>query len=222
MFICVEFHKQHCNLKNCEFLQITELASTLSFGSRSSSLDSLSSVDSAPGTPVRGSPVPQRASPLHTRFRLSAKKALLLWVQDQCQKYVSAPQFNEFYLKWFYFFFFFFLPVYIYLHYILYVAFSPLSFIISLILYFPYYSSFTRVGSSVSVKDFKSSWRSGVAFHAILCSLRPDLVDVSLTEGRSNLENLEEAFRIAQQELGIPRLLEPEGGCNFFEDLSGL
>ncbi|GAA6103692.1 nesprin-2 [Tachysurus ichikawai] len=131
---------------------IEELASMLSFGSRSSSLDSLSSVDSAPGTPVRGSPVSQRASPIHTRFRLSAKKALLLWVQDQCQK----------------------------------------------------------VGSSVSVKDFKSSWRSGIAFHAILCSLRPDLVDMSLTETRSNRENLEEAFRIAQQELGIPRLLEPE------------
>ncbi|KAI4900991.1 hypothetical protein NFI96_032985 [Prochilodus magdalenae] len=131
---------------------IEELASTLSFGSRSSSLESLSSQDSAPGTPVRGSPVPRRTSPLHARFRLSAKKALLLWVRDQCRK----------------------------------------------------------VGCSVSVKDFKSSWRSGVAFLAILCSLRPDLVDLSLTETRSNLQNLEEAFCIAQQELGIPRLLEPE------------
>ncbi|XP_017539502.1 nesprin-2 isoform X2 [Pygocentrus nattereri] len=131
---------------------IEELASTLSFGSRSSSLESLSSQDSAPGTPVRGSPVPHRASPLHTRFRLSAKKALLLWVRDQCRK----------------------------------------------------------VGCSVSVKDFKSSWRSGVAFLAIVCSLRPDLVDLSLTETRSNLQNLEEAFIIAQQELGISRLLEPE------------
>ncbi|XP_072538856.1 nesprin-2a isoform X2 [Salminus brasiliensis] len=131
---------------------IEELASTLSFGSRSSSLESLSSQDSAPGTPVRGSPVPRRMSPLHARFCLSAKKALLLWVRDQCR----------------------------------------------------------NVGCSVSVKNFKSSWRNGVAFLAILCSLRPDLVDLSLTETRSNLQNLEEAFRIAQQELGIPRLLEPE------------
>ncbi|XP_049338084.1 nesprin-2 isoform X3 [Astyanax mexicanus] len=131
---------------------IEELASTLSFGSRSSSLESLSSQDSAPGTPVRGSPVPRRVSPLHARFRLSAKKALLLWVRDQCR----------------------------------------------------------NVGCSVSVKDFKSSWRSGVAFLAVLCSLRPDLVDLSLTETRSNLQNLEETFCIAQQELGIPRLLEPE------------
>ncbi|XP_062858585.1 nesprin-2a [Trichomycterus rosablanca] len=131
---------------------IEELASTLSFGSRSSSLDSLSSLDSAPGTPVRGSPVPRGASPIHARFRLSAKKTLLLWVQKQCQ----------------------------------------------------------NVGCLVSVKDFKTSWRSGVAFNAILCSLRPDLVDLSLTETRSNLENMDMAFRIAQEELGIPRLLEPE------------
>lgn len=39
-------------------------------------------------------------------------------------------------------------------------------------------------------------------------------MDISLAETRSNLENLEVAFCIAQQELGIPRLLEPEGGCN--------
>jgi len=66
-------------------LQIEELASTLSYGSRSSSLDSLSSLDSFTGSPG-SSPVPRGASPLHNRFRLSAKKALLLWVRDQCQK----------------------------------------------------------------------------------------------------------------------------------------
>ncbi|KAL0164392.1 hypothetical protein M9458_040145, partial [Cirrhinus mrigala] len=63
---------------------IEELANTLSYGSRSSSLDSLSSLDSVPGSPS-SSPVPRGGSPLHTRFRLSAKKALLLWVRDQCK-----------------------------------------------------------------------------------------------------------------------------------------
>lgn len=100
------------------------------------------------------------------------------------------------------------IEVYTDIHYILPCFIHP---VFSLLLFF------TRVGSAVTVKDFKSSWRSGVAFHAILCSLRPDLVDMSLTETRSNLENLEEAFRIAQQELGIPRLLEPVGGCNFLK-----
>ncbi|XP_051500897.1 nesprin-2-like [Myxocyprinus asiaticus] len=130
---------------------IEELASMLSYGSRSSSLDSLSSLDSAPGSPA-SSPVLRRASPLHARFRLSAKKALLLWVRDQCQK----------------------------------------------------------VGCTASVRDFKSSWRSGEVFLAILCSLRPDLVDLSQAQTRSHLEKLEQAFHLAEMELGIPRLLEPE------------
>uniref|UniRef100_A0A4W5R0I4 Calponin-homology (CH) domain-containing protein n=1 Tax=Hucho hucho TaxID=62062 RepID=A0A4W5R0I4_9TELE len=73
---------------------IEELASTLSFSSRHSSLDSLASLDSrssspALGSPTPGSPAPRgRASPLHTRFRVSAKKALLMWVRDQCQRWV--------------------------------------------------------------------------------------------------------------------------------------
>ncbi|NXS15525.1 SYNE2 protein, partial [Mystacornis crossleyi] len=46
---------------------------------------------------------------------------------------------------------------------------------------------------SVSVTDFKSSWRNGLAFLAIIQTLRPGL-----------------AFRIAELELNIPRLLEPE------------
>ncbi|XP_071323734.1 nesprin-2a isoform X2 [Trachinotus anak] len=132
---------------------IEELASALSFSSRHSSLDSLASLDSWSGSPIPSSPVPAgQTSPLHRRFRMSAKKALLMWVRDQCQS----------------------------------------------------------VGSSVSVKDFKSSWRSGEAFLAILCSLRPQLVDLSLAQSRSNQENLEEAFHLAERELNIPRLLEPQ------------
>lgn len=68
-----------------------------------------------------------------------------------------------------------------------------------------------RVGCSISVRDFKSSWRSGEVFLAILCSLRPQLVDLSLVQSRSNQENLEEAFHLAERELHIPRLLEPQG-----------
>ncbi|XP_070706002.1 nesprin-2a [Pempheris klunzingeri] len=132
---------------------IEELASTLAFSSCHSSLDSLASLDSWSGSPVPASPVPAgRTSPLHRRFRISAKKALLMWVRDQCQK----------------------------------------------------------VGCSVSVKDFKKSWRNGEAFLAILCSLRPQLVDLSLVQTRSNQENLEEAFHLAEMELHIPQLLDPQ------------
>lgn len=63
----------------------------------------------------------------------------------------------------------------------------------------------------MSVKDFRSSWRSGVVFLAILYALRPDLVDLSKARTRSNKQNLEEAFRVAERELRIPRLLDPDG-----------
>ncbi|MCJ8731015.1 hypothetical protein PDJAM_G00191160 [Pangasius djambal] len=131
---------------------IEELASTLSFSSRQSSLESLASLDTySTSSSARSSPVPPRGSPLHTRFRISAKKALLLWVREQCHK----------------------------------------------------------AGCTLTVKDFKASWRSGVVFLAILCALRPDVVSLSKAKTRSNRQNLEEAFRIAERELHIPRLLDP-------------
>ncbi|KFQ28994.1 Nesprin-2, partial [Mesitornis unicolor] len=63
---------------------------------------------------------------------------------------------------------------------------------------------------SINVTDFKSSWRSGVPFLAIIQNLRPGLVDLEKAKVRSNKENLKDAFRIAELELSIPRLLEPE------------
>ncbi|XP_054681925.1 nesprin-2 isoform X1 [Grus americana] len=63
---------------------------------------------------------------------------------------------------------------------------------------------------SINVTDFKSSWRSGLPFLAIIQTLRPGLVDLEKAKTRSNKENLKEAFRIAELELNIPRLLEPE------------
>ncbi|KAM9652315.1 nesprin-2 isoform 3-T5 [Morphnus guianensis] len=63
---------------------------------------------------------------------------------------------------------------------------------------------------SINVTDFKSSWRSGLPFLAIIQTLRPGLVDLEKAKARSNKENLKEAFRIAEVELNIPRLLEPE------------
>ncbi|KAK6304736.1 hypothetical protein J4Q44_G00253220 [Coregonus suidteri] len=62
----------------------------------------------------------------------------------------------------------------------------------------------------IEVKDFGASWRSGVAFHSVVHAIRPDLVDMEVVRRRSNRENLEEAFSLAENELGIPRLLDPE------------
>ncbi|XP_055088094.1 nesprin-2 isoform X2 [Periophthalmus magnuspinnatus] len=66
-----------------------------------------------------------------------------------------------------------------------------------------------RVGCSISITDFTSSWSSGEAFLAVLCSLRPELVDLTQVQTRTNLKNLEQAFELAERELRIPRLLEP-------------
>uniref|UniRef100_A0AAY5F230 Calponin-homology (CH) domain-containing protein n=1 Tax=Electrophorus electricus TaxID=8005 RepID=A0AAY5F230_ELEEL len=66
----------------------------------------------------------------------------------------------------------------------------------------------TKLG--LDVRDFGPSWRSGVAFHAIIFALRPQLVDMERVWNSPNRANLEEAFTLAERELGIPRLLDPE------------
>ncbi|XP_058149276.1 nesprin-2 isoform X2 [Dasypus novemcinctus] len=126
---------------------IEELAQTFSCNYNQPPLDCVSIVDSSPTS----SPRAKKCSKAKARWQMSAKKALLLWAQEQCAMY-----------------------------------------------------------ESVSVTDFKSSWRNGMAFLAVIHTLRPDLIDMNRIKHRSNKDNLKEAFRIAEQELKIPKLLEPE------------
>lgn len=86
-----------------------------------------------------------------------------------------------------------------------------------------FYFFITWRQTGIEVKDFGRSWRSGVAFHSVIHAIRPELVDLERVKGRSNRENLEEAFTIAETELGIPRLLDPEGmSTNCWLSSSGL
>ncbi|XP_061126959.1 nesprin-1-like [Syngnathus typhle] len=62
----------------------------------------------------------------------------------------------------------------------------------------------------IEVKDFGPSWRSGLAFLAIIHTLRPNLVDMEHSRRHSNRENLREAFLLAETQLGIAQLLDPE------------
>ncbi|XP_074516054.1 uncharacterized protein clmna [Sebastes fasciatus] len=62
----------------------------------------------------------------------------------------------------------------------------------------------------VAVQDFGKSWKSGLAFLAVIKSIDPSLVDMRKALLRTAKENLEDGFRIAHYSLGIPRLLEPE------------
>ncbi|XP_045417303.1 calmin isoform X2 [Lemur catta] len=62
----------------------------------------------------------------------------------------------------------------------------------------------------VAVQDFAGSWRSGLAFLAVIKAIDPSLVDMKQALEDSTRENLEKAFSIAHDALHIPRLLEPE------------
>ncbi|XP_026535163.1 calmin [Notechis scutatus] len=62
----------------------------------------------------------------------------------------------------------------------------------------------------VAIQDFTRSWRSGLAFLAVIKAIDSSLVDMKQALEKSPRENLEDAFCTAQDYLGIPRLLEPE------------
>ena len=44
----------------------------------------------------------------------------------------------------------------------------------------------------------------------MVCRFRPDLLDLALLDPATAVENCRLAFRLAEAELGIPALLEPE------------
>jgi len=60
------------------------------------------------------------------------------------------------------------------------------------------------------VKNFQRDWSSGLAFCALIHAHRPDLLNYDECLGKSNAENLELAFSVADESLGIPRLLDVE------------
>lgn len=64
--------------------------------------------------------------------------------------------------------------------------------------------------SGVKVENFTTSWVSGLAFCALIHRHRPDLLDYDGLDKNNHRANLEKAFEVAEKELGIPRLLEPE------------
>nr|XP_040015888.1 interaptin isoform X2 [Gasterosteus aculeatus aculeatus]XP_040015890.1 interaptin isoform X2 [Gasterosteus aculeatus aculeatus] len=62
----------------------------------------------------------------------------------------------------------------------------------------------------VEVHDFGRSWRSGLAFLALIKSINPYLVDLTESLSKQPRENIQLAFTIAQHSLDIQPLLEPE------------
>ncbi|KAM6032630.1 LOW QUALITY PROTEIN: spectrin beta chain, non-erythrocytic 2-like, partial [Chlamydotis macqueenii] len=63
---------------------------------------------------------------------------------------------------------------------------------------------------NVNVHNFTTSWRDGLAFNAIIHKHRPDLVDMEALRRCNAHYNLQSAFNLAERELGLTRLLDPE------------
>lgn len=60
------------------------------------------------------------------------------------------------------------------------------------------------------VKNFTKDWRNGLAWCALIHRHRPELINYEECLTKTNAENLETAFSVADNDLGIPRLLDVE------------
>ncbi|XP_030076215.1 LOW QUALITY PROTEIN: plectin [Microcaecilia unicolor] len=58
--------------------------------------------------------------------------------------------------------------------------------------------------------NFTTSWRDGRLFNAIIHRHKPLLIDMNKVYRQTNLENLDQAFNVAERDLGVTRLLDPE------------
>ncbi|XP_003797442.1 spectrin beta chain, erythrocytic [Otolemur garnettii] len=63
---------------------------------------------------------------------------------------------------------------------------------------------------NVNVTNFTSSWKDGLAFNALIHKHRPDLIDFDKLKDSNARHNLEHAFDVAERQLGIIPLLDPE------------
>ncbi|XP_073229199.1 utrophin-like isoform X1 [Porites lutea] len=60
----------------------------------------------------------------------------------------------------------------------------------------------------VSIKDFSTSWRDGLAFNALIHSYRPDLFNFDVIVKAQTRTRLENSFKRAERNFGVPRYLD--------------
>ncbi|XP_034534159.1 spectrin beta chain, non-erythrocytic 1-like [Notolabrus celidotus] len=63
---------------------------------------------------------------------------------------------------------------------------------------------------NVNIHNFTTSWRDGMAFNALIHKHRPDLIDFDKLKKSNAHHNLQNAFNLAEQHLGLTSLLDPE------------
>ncbi|MGH0132994.1 UNVERIFIED_CONTAM: hypothetical protein FKN15_059556 [Acipenser sinensis] len=63
---------------------------------------------------------------------------------------------------------------------------------------------------NVNIRNFTTSWRDGMAFNALIHKHRPDLIDFDKLKKSNVHYNLQNAFNLAEQHLGLTKLLDPE------------
>uniref|UniRef100_A0A8C4N5U4 Spectrin beta chain n=1 Tax=Eptatretus burgeri TaxID=7764 RepID=A0A8C4N5U4_EPTBU len=64
--------------------------------------------------------------------------------------------------------------------------------------------------SNVNIHNFTTSWRDGLAFNALIHKHRPDLLNYDKLKKSNAHHNLQNAFNVAEQTLGLTKLLDPE------------
>lgn len=85
----------------------------------------------------------------------------------------------------------------------------------SLVLFSSLFSTLTGFSRThrdlgIEVRDFGVSWRDGNAFLGIIDAIKSNVVSVPAMRQATNRIRLETAFNVAENELGIARLLDPE------------
>jgi len=66
----------------------------------------------------------------------------------------------------------------------------------------------TKGYNNVKVNDFSASWNTGLALAALIHHHRPDLIDFDSLNKDNVRENIELVFKVAEDHLGIDRLLD--------------